>query len=93
MWFDLPAYRVSFELAAVSQGRRELLYSRTLNPHVVFEDRGWFEVEIPLDAWVGRPLLLEFSTTTDSRAGEKLTMGGWGEPRVVRAETGGPRES
>jgi hypothetical protein len=93
MWFDLPAYGVSFELEAVSQGRRELLYTRRLNPHVVFDDRGWFEVQIPLDDWVGHPLLLEFSTTTDSEAGEELTMGGWGEPRIVRSEVGQPREA
>lgn len=88
LWFDLPTYSVTFKLEAVSQGQRQLLYARQLKPHVILGDRGWFEVDIPLEEWVGRPLRLEFSTTTDSPAGEQLAMGGWAEPRVIRTGAG-----
>jgi hypothetical protein len=82
-WFDLPAYEVRFDLEAVSEGHRELLYTRTLDPHVDFGHRRWFDVEIPLGDYAGRPLRLEFSTSTDREGGQELTMGGWGEPRIV----------
>jgi hypothetical protein len=75
--------QTDFELAIVDGQNRAVLYSRTLRPTPRFEDRGWFEVRVPLDAWVGRPVRLEFSTQTDHATGEHLLMGGWEAPRIV----------
>jgi hypothetical protein len=74
---------VSFELTVADGERRERLYERTLRPTPRFQDRGWFEVEVPVDAWAGRPVRVELSTQTGEPAGEHLLMGGWAEPRVV----------
>jgi len=74
---------VSFELAVSDGEHRERLYERTLRPTWHFDDRGWFEVDVPVDAWVGRPVRVELSTQTGAPAGEHLLMGGWAEPRVV----------
>jgi hypothetical protein len=74
---------VTFELAITDGGSRERLYRRTLRPTWHFDDRGWFEVDVPLDAWAGRPVRVELSTQTAEPAGEHLLMGGWAEPRVV----------
>jgi hypothetical protein len=82
-WDRYPAVQTDFELAIVDGKSRATLYSRTLRPTPEFEDRGWFEVRVPLDAWAGRPVRLEFSTQTDHATGEHLLMGGWEAPRIV----------
>ncbi len=80
---------VTFELAVADGERRERLYERTLRPTPRFEDRGWFEVDVPVDAWAGRPVRVELSTQTGEPPGEHLLMGGWAEPRVVIPAAGG----
>jgi hypothetical protein len=82
-WFRHPASPVRFSIEVESDGAREAVYSRVLNPHLVLDDRGWFELEVPLDRWSGREITLRFSTATDNAQGETRWMGGWSEPRVV----------
>jgi len=82
-WDRYPSVQTDFELAIVDGQGRHILYSRSLRPTPNFEDRGWFEVRVPLDAWAGRPVSLEFSTQTDHASGEHLLMGGWEAPRIV----------
>jgi hypothetical protein len=82
-WFRHPPSPVRFALEIESAGERERVYERVLNPHLVLEDRGWFDFEVPLDRWAGRDVVLRFSTATDNRDGEIAWMGGWGAPRVV----------
>jgi hypothetical protein len=84
-WDQHPPVSVRFEIAISEGERRDLVYARTLRPTPDFEDRGWFEVDLRLDAWAGRPVTLEFSTQTDAAAGERLVMGGWETPRIVVA--------
>jgi hypothetical protein len=76
---------VTYELAVEATGGRESLYSRTLDPTYVFADRGWFEVDVSLEAYSGREVTLEFSTASDRESGERLEAGGWAEPRIVSA--------
>jgi len=82
-WFDYPPSWVEFRVELVDGERREALYTRRLDPHKRFEDRSWFDVEIPLDAWAGRSVRIELSTATDRERGQELAMGGWGDPRIV----------
>jgi hypothetical protein len=82
-WFRHPASPVRFSLEVESDGTRQPVYARVLNPHLVLDDRGWFEVDVDLDRWSGREVTLRFSTATDNAEGETPWMGGWSEPRVV----------
>ncbi len=83
-WFHYPPVAVAFEVAIVAQdGTREIAYSRSLDPHLVLADRGWFPVEIDLAAHAGRRVAVEFSTACNRTAGEEFWMGGWEVPRIV----------
>jgi hypothetical protein len=86
-WFAMPSFATHFEislLATSGAGReRAPIFARTLNPHDELADRRWFEVEIPLEGWVGRDVLLELAVSVDSEAGESLLVGGFAEPRIV----------
>jgi hypothetical protein len=82
-WFRHPASPVRFSLEVESQGTRETVYTRILNPHLVLGDRGWFDLEVSLDRWSGREVTLRFSTATDNAQGETRWMGGWSEPRLI----------
>ena len=82
-WDRSPAARVHFELVVVDEGRRKTVFSRTLQPTSRLEDRGWFEVDVPLAEYGGRSVTLEFSTGTDYEDAEKFLMGGWALPRIV----------
>ncbi|MBW1684338.1 MAG: glycosyltransferase family 39 protein [Deltaproteobacteria bacterium] len=88
-WDRSPAARVHFELVVVDEGLRETVFSRTLQPTSRLEDRGWFEVDVPLAEYGGRSVTLEFSTGTDYEDAEKLLMGGWALPRIVHDATSG----
>jgi hypothetical protein len=84
-WDQHPPTSTRFELAIAEDGRRSVLFERTLRPTPHFEDRGWFEVDVPLDAWAGRRVWLELSTGTDHPLGEKPGLGGWEVPRLLTA--------
>jgi len=87
-WFRHPASPVRFALDVESDGVRERVYARVLNPHLVLADRGWFDFEIPLDRWAGREVTLRFSTATDRPEGAIPWMGGWSDPRLLPPEGG-----
>lgn len=83
LWFHYPGSTVTFAIDAIVDGRRDSLFSTTLDPHRDASDRGWIELDLPLDAYAGRRIELEFSTRCEGWAGEKLEMGGFGAPRLV----------
>jgi hypothetical protein len=85
-WFQYPPSWTRFGIAVVADGERHELYSRKLDPHQVLADRGWFEVEVSLDAWRGRNVTLELETTAALPSGESLEMGGWSLPRFLPRE-------
>jgi hypothetical protein len=87
-WFRYPPSWSRFTIAVVADGGRHELFSRKLDPHQALEDRGWFDLSIPLDAWSGRDVTLEFATSTALPLGEMLRMGGFGDPRVVARPPG-----
>ena len=68
----------------VDGDRRKTVFSRTLHPTSRLEDRGWFEVDVPLTEYAGRPVTFEFSTGTDQEDAEHFLMGGWALPRIVQ---------
>jgi len=96
-WFKYPPARVAFELWAVDAGERSLLATRTINPQGTPLDRRWFEIDVPLDAYAGRHIDLEFEVGTNRTHAEILEMGGWAIPRLVTTSDApaapGPRRS
>jgi hypothetical protein len=87
LWFVVPGFETHFELAVVTNAgaaeQREVVFSRTLDPHRDLVDRGWFDVKVPLVQWVDTETWLEMSVAVDSEVGELLRVGGFAEPRIV----------
>jgi hypothetical protein len=92
-WDQHPPVSAHFELAIAEDGRRSVLFQRTLRPTPHFEDRGWFDVDVSLDAWAGRRVTLELCTGTDHPLGEKVELGGWEVPRLVTGPAHGGQAS
>jgi len=90
-WFRYPPSWARFGIEVVSEGRRQVLFTRTLDPHQVLEDRGWFDVDVPLDDYAGRGIALELVNSTALPLGESPSMGGWGTPTLVAREPGEAR--
>jgi hypothetical protein len=90
-WFRYPPSWARFGIEVVSDGSRRVLFTRALDPHQVLEDRGWFDVEVPLDDYAGRRITLELATSTALPLGETPWMGGWGTPTLVVREPGEAR--
>jgi hypothetical protein len=85
-WFAVPPARTAFRIAVVADDARTVLYERTLDPQRRLQDRGWFEVDVPLDAVAGRDAWLELSTSTDAVSGESPLAAGFAEPRLVAGD-------
>ena len=81
-WFGFPPSAVDFRIDVVSGEARETLYARRLDPQRRLEDRGWFEVDLPLDAYAGREVVLELSTGAEGPSGETLRSAGFALPRL-----------
>jgi hypothetical protein len=90
-WFRYPPSWARFGIEVVSDGKRRVLFTRALDPHQVLEDRGWFDVDVPLDDYAGRRIALELATSTALPLGETPSMGGWGTPTLVVREPGEAR--
>jgi hypothetical protein len=86
-WFRYPPSWTRFGIAVIADAERHELFTRKLDPHQVLADRGWFQVDVPLDPWRGRNVTLEFETRTALPSGETLEMGGWALPRLLPRET------
>ncbi len=82
-WFEMPSFETRFGIAILGPDGRDSVFARSLNPHRDFDDRRWFDVEIPLDHWAGREVQLELSVAVDSEDGESLLVGGFAVPRVL----------
>jgi hypothetical protein len=89
LWFRYPPSWARFEVEVVSEGVRKALFEETLDPQQVLEDRGWFDVEVPLDAYRGRRIDLEFATSTAWPMAESPRMAGWGSPILIERTRGG----
>jgi hypothetical protein len=87
-WFRYPPSWVRFAVEAVDDGDRRLLFSRSLDPHQVLEDRGWFDAEISLDDYRGRKIALELATSTALPLGSSPLMGGWETPTLFVRKAG-----
>jgi hypothetical protein len=89
-WYRKPESTVTFTIRAAESGQRRVIFSKTLDPHRHASDRGWLEVDLPLDEYGGRSIDLEFATECERASGEALQMGGWAIPRlVIRDPAGG----
>jgi hypothetical protein len=88
-WYRIPNPTVTYRIDVVSGDVRQTVYEHALDPMERIDDLGWFEVDVPLGAWAGKTVQLEFSTETDRLTGQSLFMGGWETPRIVNpSETG-----
>jgi hypothetical protein len=82
-WFRLPPSWVEFSIRAVEAGRRTPLFTRRLDPHRNFRERGWLDVDLDLAPFSGRRIDLELTTRSESESGAALEMGGFEVPRLV----------
>jgi hypothetical protein len=82
-WFKFPPSWVRFAVRIEQEGRREEIFSRTLDPHRVGAERGWFDISLPLDAFTGREVKVELVTETERDNSEVFEMGGFSWPRIV----------
>lgn len=82
-WFKLPPSWVEFTLSVSRAGRREVLFRQRLDPTMVIEDRGWFEVDVSLDAFAGQRVAVELINEVQRPTGAKVWTGGWAIPRLV----------
>jgi hypothetical protein len=90
-WFKHPPATVTFRIWAVDGAERTLLSTRTINPQGDPSDRHWSEIDVPLDAFAGRRIDVEFTTETNRTRAEILETGGWAIPRLVTSAASGPR--
>jgi hypothetical protein len=90
-WFHIPTSATTFEVRARDPAEvrardgadSAVLFSRTLDPQRLLEDRGWFALDVDLTPYAGRDILLELSTAASDPAGSSLAMGGFAEPRLI----------
>ena len=83
LWCEYPPAITRFTLDLEADGRRERVFERELNPNLKLEDRGWFEVDVPLSSYAGRSVQLEFGASTQDASGENLLRAGFAEPRLL----------
>ena len=89
-WYGHPSSWVRFEIAVDDGAERTVVFERTLRATSELADRGWFEVDAPLDRWAGRRVRLELSTAAENATGATLAHGGFAEPRLVAGGAPGP---
>jgi hypothetical protein len=78
-WVGYPALSVTFRVHVDG----ETVAERTLDPQRDVADRGWIELDVPLDRFAGRTVELGFSTSAERAEAETLEMGGFALPRLV----------
>lgn len=81
-WFKYPPSTVTFRVRIERDGRRSEVFSRTLDPHPHGSDRGWFDVDVPLDAWAGQEVRIEFASEVERESSAVFEMGGFAWPRI-----------
>jgi hypothetical protein len=89
VWYRHPSSWVRFEVAIEAGGVRTRIFDRTLQTTSELADRGWFELDLPLDRWAGRRVRLELATSAQNGNGASLLHGGFAEPRLVVLAPGG----
>ena len=89
LWDKHPPSWVRFTLSIRRGEDRQTVFTKTLDSTNVVADRGWFEATVPLHAFAGQSIVLEFSTATQRERAENLFMGGWGVPRLVTPDDDG----
>lgn len=87
-WFRLPPSWVEFAIAVRTEAGREIVFEQRINPTMVLADRGWTEVDVPLDRWAGSRVEVEFVTRAQRASAGQLWMGGWAVPRLVESAIG-----
>jgi len=87
-WFKLPPSWIEFVVTIETEAGREVVFERRINPTMVLADRGWSEVDVPLDRWAGQRIEVGFSNRAQRVTGAEVWMGGWAVPRLVPPENG-----
>ena len=83
-WVDFQATSwVRFVITVRTQDGTVEVFDRTLSPQSKFDERGWFDVAIPLERWTGQEVEIELQTQAEWPRGTRLELGGWTNPRIV----------
>lgn len=83
VWADFRPSWVTYSITAKAEGQAELLFEQRLDPQRHLADRKWFDVDIDLSRYAGKPMVLEFATATQVPRGERIEMAAFGEPHLV----------
>jgi len=86
LWADFPPAAARVMLDIEIDGKREHRFERELDPNRRIADRGWFEVDVPLQPYAGRRVQLELGASTQDAWGENLLRVGFAEPRLIPDE-------
>ena len=89
LWDELPPSWVDFAVTVNVDDHRTRVFEKRLDSTRIVEDRGWFDVEVPLSSYAGQNVRLEFSTGAERPRAEHPFMGGWGDPRLIEATADG----
>lgn len=66
-----------------SARRMEEVFSRTLDPKRVPEHRGWHDLEVPLDQWAPKTVIIDFETRTVDPMRPDFNTVGLGYPLIL----------
>ena len=87
----LPGDGALFIVEAVhgeGSARRDRLFARYINPRRNARDRGWLNVELPLERYGGREIELSFITKPGPAPDSSSRFVGWRRPCLTRISSG-----
>jgi hypothetical protein len=85
-WFKLPPSWIRFSVAVRTDDGVEEVFEQIVSPTVHLTDRRWFDVDVSLNRWAGRDIVLEFRNEAERPRGETYWMGGWEVPLLLPPE-------
>ncbi len=82
VWQQLKS-NVRFIVSVESDGRRKVIFKKTLNPRRLESDRAWIRNEIDLSKFAGRSVRLVLTTKVGWRRSTEYAWAAWANPQIV----------
>jgi hypothetical protein len=98
-WHGLGSGPFRFTVAVVTargeenRGERKLMLEEEIDPARAAADRRWFPVQVDLDEFKGREVLLVLTVVTNNLVDAPADLAGWANPRLVRRAAAAPATS
>ena len=81
-WLPEKGDGVGFAIDLTAEGKRERIFFRYIDPKRNQQDRKWHPVEIDLDSYRGRQILLSLITEPGPKGENSNDWAGWGDLRI-----------